>query len=310
MARIATKKGVTIHTITPTPCTLYIFGVVRCGTMGLYSIREFLSFFDLEEFLSDIGVMAVNFYNYEQAYQFSEMLKQLVNSGKLTPVIQVSNELYTIDKYNKPFIDGDPDPTDPTPYETIQEYYTGWAVISKYCFRSLSKYYYYQKREVGCVLWEPYGVSYPENWHAGSETGQYISIYEIYFPKSQIIDIFGDSPFNELIAKLDNANQVIETLKQENDKLQAQIDQQVTATPANYALSAENSSYTTPFIDALNAVIQEFWINYQEHNIPPKQDMVIRWIMEHYNLSRAGAKAIEQVARPAKAKTGGIKSLP
>lgn len=83
-----------------------------------------------------------------------------------------------------------------------------------------------------------------------------------------------------------------------------------TATPANYALSAENSSYTTPFIDVLNAVIQEFWINYQEHNIPPKQDIVIRWIMEHYNLSRAGAKAIEQVARPAKAKTGGIKSLP
>lgn len=102
----------------------------------------------------------------------------------------------------------------------------------------------------------------------------------------------------------------LEQKEREINALQAQIDQQATATPANYALSAENSSYTTPFIDALNAVIQEFWINYQEHNIPPKQDIVIRWIMEHYNLSRAGAKAIEQVARPAKAKTGGIKSLP
>lgn len=207
--------------------------MVRCGIMGLYSIREFLSFLDLEEFLSDMGVMAVNFSNYAQAYQFSEMLKQLVNSGRLTPVIQVSNELYTIEKYNKPFIDEAPDPTDPTPYETIQEYYTGWAVISEYCFRLLSEYYYYQKREVELCSWQPYGVSYPENWHFWAKTLQYISIYEIYFPKSQIIGIFGDSPFNELIAKLDNANQAIETLKQENGKLQAQIDQlQATAKPA------------------------------------------------------------------------------
>lgn len=102
----------------------------------------------------------------------------------------------------------------------------------------------------------------------------------------------------------------LEQKEQKINALQAQIDQQVTATPANYALSVENSSYTTPFIDALNAVIQEFWINYQEHNIPPKQNTIISWIMEHYNLSRAGAKAVEQVARPAKAKTGGIKSLP
>lgn len=101
----------------------------------------------------------------------------------------------------------------------------------------------------------------------------------------------------------------LEQKEREINALQAQIDQQVTATPANYALSAENSSYTTPFIDVLNAVIQEFWINYQEHNIPPKQNTVISWIMEHYNLSRAGAKAIEQVARPAKAKTGGVKRL-
>ncbi|WP_227547196.1 hypothetical protein [Moraxella catarrhalis] len=112
------------------------------------------------------------------------------------------------------------------------------------------------------------------------------------------------------VNEIANLRDQLEQKEREINALQAQIDQQATATPANYALSVENSSYTTPFIDALNGVIQEFWINYQEHNIPPKQDTVISWVMEHYNLSRAGAKAIEQVARPAKAKTGGIKSLP
>ena len=115
---------------------------------------------------------------------------------------------------------------------------------------------------------------------------------------------------NELDDEIASLKDQLEQKEREINALQAQIDQQATATPANYALSAENSSYTTPFIDVLNAVIQEFWINYQEHNIPPKQNTIISWIMEHYNLSRAGAKAVEQVARPAKAKTGGIKSLP
>lgn len=82
-----------------------------------------------------------------------------------------------------------------------------------------------------------------------------------------------------------------------------------TATPANYALTLENSSYTTPYIEILNAVIQKFWIDYQEHHIPTKQDVVIEWIKANYGLTTAGAKAIDQVARPDHAKAGGIKSL-
>ena len=115
----------------------------------------------------------------------------------------------------------------------------------------------------------------------------------------------------ELQANDDEIVKLQTQLKAKDERI-AELERQLNerSTPANYALSVENSSYTTPFIDALNGVIQEFWINYQEHHIPPKQDTVISWIMEHYNLSRAGAKAIEQVARPAKAKTGGIKSLP
>lgn len=144
----------------------------------------------------------------------------------------------------------------------------------------------------------------------------------------KIIERLIEKPANETSAKLAEMPLVANTLtlqaseitslkdqldqkEQKINELQAQIDQlQATATPANYALSVENSSYTTQYIDILNAVIQEFWINHQEHHIPPKQDTIIKWIVSNYSLSTAGAKAIEQVARPDNAKTGGVKSLP
>lgn len=133
-------------------------------------------------------------------------------------------------------------------------------------------------------------------------------VKELQAQITQMRDNVGLNNNHPNTAELQAKDDKIAKLQAENDKLKRQLNER--STPANYALSVENSSYTTPFIDALNAVIQEFWINYQEHNIPPKQNTIISWIMEHYNLSRAGAKAVEQVARPAKAKTGGIKSLP
>lgn len=132
-------------------------------------------------------------------------------------------------------------------------------------------------------------------------------VKELQAQITQMRDNAGLNNNHPSTAELQAKDDKIAKLQAENDKLKRQLNER--STPANYALSVENSSYTTPFIDALNAVIQEFWINYQEHNIPPKQDIVISWIMEHYNLSRAGAKAIEQVARPTKAKTGGVKRL-
>ena len=67
--------------------------------------------------------------------------------------------------------------------------------------------------------------------------------------------------------------------------------------------------YTTPAMQAMNAVINEFWINYTPDKIPPKQENVINWIMENYGFSRNLSLAIEQVARPESAKTGGNKAV-
>ena len=67
--------------------------------------------------------------------------------------------------------------------------------------------------------------------------------------------------------------------------------------------------YTTPAMQAMNAVINEFWIDYAPDKIPPKQENVINWIMENYGFSRNLSLAIEQVARPDSAKTGGNKAV-
>lgn len=67
--------------------------------------------------------------------------------------------------------------------------------------------------------------------------------------------------------------------------------------------------YTTPAMQAMNAVINEFWIDYTPDKIPPKQENVINWIMENYGFSRNLSLAIEQVARPESAKTGGNKAV-
>lgn len=67
--------------------------------------------------------------------------------------------------------------------------------------------------------------------------------------------------------------------------------------------------YTTPAMQAMNAVINEFWIDYTPDKIPPKQGNVINWIMENYGFSRNLSLAIEQVARPESAKTGGNKAV-
>ncbi|MCK6051897.1 hypothetical protein [Moraxella osloensis] len=67
--------------------------------------------------------------------------------------------------------------------------------------------------------------------------------------------------------------------------------------------------YTTPAMQAMNAVINEFWIEYTPDKIPPKQENVINWIMENYGFSRNLSLAIEQVARPDSAKTGGNKAV-
>lgn len=133
-------------------------------------------------------------------------------------------------------------------------------------------------------------------------------------PKSEMTAPLLDMPLiaNTLAlqaSEITNLTAQLEQKEQEINKLQAKIDQlQATATPANHALTLENLGYTTTHLEILKSVIQEFWINHQKEHIPPKQDTIINWIIKEYGLTRAAAKAIDQVARPDITKTGGIKS--
>ena len=95
------------------------------------------------------------------------------------------------------------------------------------------------------------------------------------------------------------------------------LEQLDSIAPAGYTQSQADKpkplpvigEYTTPAMQAMNAVINEFWIDYTPDKIPPKQENVINWIMENYGFSRNLSLAIEQVARPESAKTGGNKAV-
>lgn len=72
-------------------------------------------------------------------------------------------------------------------------------------------------------------------------------------------------------------------------------------------------TYTTPALDALNGVIQEFWVSYDtENNLPiPKQSVVASWIKANYPDIQANdiCTYIDKICRHPNAKRGGNKKL-
>ena len=69
--------------------------------------------------------------------------------------------------------------------------------------------------------------------------------------------------------------------------------------------------YSTPAIKCIEAVIKEFWRDFepQGNQPPPKQDIVIQWITEHHpEITAAQIRAaIDKICRHPSAKTGGNK---
>ena len=71
------------------------------------------------------------------------------------------------------------------------------------------------------------------------------------------------------------------------------------------------SSYSTPAIQCLEAVIKEFWRDFdpQGNQPPPKQDTITKWIEDHHpEITAAQIRvAIDKICRHPSAKTGGNK---
>jgi len=70
--------------------------------------------------------------------------------------------------------------------------------------------------------------------------------------------------------------------------------------------SMEWPAHTTPKLEALKAVLQKFWKNYDpsDPGTAPTNEMVSKYIQETYKFSSAAADSIASILRPGDLKTG------
>ncbi|PYE38104.1 hypothetical protein DFP82_10951 [Psychrobacter fozii] len=94
--------------------------------------------------------------------------------------------------------------------------------------------------------------------------------------------------YDQLVEELVTANNTIKDLK---NKL-AQVD-------------ATKYSYITPAMEIMDAVINEFWVNYDPEQQAPKQLIITDWITQNFDISPALALNIDKVCRHSDARRGG-----
>ena len=95
--------------------------------------------------------------------------------------------------------------------------------------------------------------------------------------------------YDQLVEELATANNTIKDLKNKP----AQVE-------------AVKYSYTTPAMEIMDAVINEFWINYDSDQPAPKQSTITEWITDNFDdISYALALNIDKVCRHSDARSGG-----
>lgn len=118
---------------------------------------------------------------------------------------------------------------------------------------------------------------------------------EPFISRSKLRDYCSSSV---ILPALDDDNQ-IETLQARITQLENQLEQ---------AQSIQHGrTYTTPAIEAMEAVIKEFWQNYDPDTPAPKQYIIKQWLLDNFDTvnSDALATAIDKICRHPTAKTGG-----
>lgn len=241
--------------------------------MGLYSIKDYLNYYDVAEYLDDMGYFAINFHNRDDVWRYNDLLLKLHKQERLTPVFELNyprpvNVFY----YDKPLDEID-DISDETECKIINQYQKevdGYCCLGYVNFDELLENYLpffnTEKPKKIIYFYEPCNETLEKNCLI--EFLEYqspvVSHLDILFPKSEIIKIFGDTPYNQTIPKLNKAIDIINKQTKEIETLQAEIDRLqalagATATPANNALSVENSSYTT-LDNALSARTEQSYL--------------------------------------------------
>lgn len=95
--------------------------------------------------------------------------------------------------------------------------------------------------------------------------------------------------YDQIVEELATANNKVEDLK--NKLEQAKTNKRL---------------YTTPGIEVMDAVIKEFWINYDSEQPAPKQSTITEWITDNFDgISYALALNIDKVCRHSDARSGG-----
>lgn len=215
--------------------------------MGLYSIKDYLNYYDVAEYLDDMGYFAINFHNQDDVWRYNNLLLKLHKQERLTPVFELNYPHPVNVFYYDKFIDEIDDISDETECTIINQYQKevdGYCCLGYVNFGELLENYlpfFKQEKPKKIVyFYEPYNETLEKNCLIEFlETySPVVSHLDILFPKSEIIKIFGDTPYNQTIPKLNKAIDIInkqtkeiETLQAEIDRLQALVG--ATATPAN-----------------------------------------------------------------------------
>lgn len=112
-----------------------------------------------------------------------------------------------------------------------------------------------------------------------------------------------DNKIRELEKQTNTRNNVQDKIDELENQL-AQAKAKLADKPA--VVDNDKNPYVTPAINIMNAVIAEFWINYDPSNPAPKQSTITDWITNNFeDISDALALNIDKVCRHTSARSGG-----
>lgn len=275
--------------------------------MRLYSIKDYLTLEDVADYLDDMGIFAVNWLNDRDCSRFAKLIFELYSDDKLTPLIKLNYPRpATIFHFNQSIAD-------------ILDFDDGVQVISQkesevdgmavLCYADFLKFMqglkpFHNSPEIHIEHFEPYNQSLDDNCliEFKEEYRPRAILSSIVFPKSEIIAIFGNSPYNQTVPRLKEAErivseqaQTINNLQQQNSKLQnrtAELESQLASQSENDKELAPNSKQAISKLlyalmmnggFELNGTIKgnlnEWLVNLTaEHGAPVTEQFVADWL--------------------------------
>ena len=127
----------------------------------------------------------------------------------------------------------------------------------------------------------------------------YIWFVDLLYPKEQILSLFDNKPLNnnytELLQKIADQQATIDQQAKEIADLKAQLEQQATQ-PSDTATDDEILNYDE--VKAIQAIKNEFWLDYDPKNKPVLKLVVTEWITQNYpSINPSMASWLDKIVR-------------